>query len=81
MSKIARHFGGKAKSDSSFRRLQRLLSKLSLPKEDIARLNLKIMGLDKKPVTLIFDRTNWMFGNQHINILFLCVAFKSLAVP
>lgn len=81
LSKIARHFGGKAKSDSSFRRLQRFLAELSLPQADIARLNVKIMGLDKKPLTLIFDRTNWKFGNHHINILFLCVALKGLAVP
>ena len=80
LSKIARHFGGKAKIDSSFRRLQRFLAELSLPQADIARLNLKVMELDK-PVTLIFDRTNWKFGGQHINILFLCAAFNGLAIP
>jgi hypothetical protein len=80
LSKIARHFAGKAKIDSSFRRLQRFLAELSLPQADIARLNLEIIQLDK-PFTLIFDRTNWKFGSQHINILFLCVAFNGLAIP
>lgn len=30
---------------------------------------------------VVLDRTNWMLGKVHINILYLAVAYKSVCIP
>jgi len=74
--------GGRAKMDSHYMRFRRFMRLISFDYTVLARLLSAIMGLHNLPKwTLILDRTNWKFGKIHINILYLAVAHKSLAIP
>ena len=77
-------FPSKAKVSTSatYRRLQRFIKEILFEERHLAKLLVKIMGIEKdEKWTIIFDRTNWKFGAVHINLLFLCVAYKNMAIP
>lgn len=64
---------------SRYRRLQRFFSKVQLDAGLISKLLMKMFKANQ--VFLCLDRTNWMFGKRHINILVLAVAYKDMAIP
>jgi hypothetical protein len=71
-----------AKTDSNYKRLQRFIKNELVPQKALARLIVAIKGLDKeKTWKLTMDRTNWKFGKIHINILYLGVCYKNVAIP
>lgn len=72
---------GQAKSDSSYRRLQRFFSSFRVDYNAIAKFIMLIFNFNKGKYYLILDRTNWQWGKKNINILFLCVAYKKIAIP
>lgn len=82
LSTLSRFFHGSVKSDSAFKRMQRFLRQISLPKNNIAQLILAILGFERdEKLTLILDRTNWKFGRSNLNILFLSVVWRGVGVP
>ena len=72
-------FQGQAKPESSYRRIKRFFSEVSLDKEGVARLVLSL--LPPPPYTLCVDRTNWRFGSLDINILVIAVSHRGVAFP
>ena len=50
--------------------------------EPTARLLASLSGITGEAKwTLVLDRTNWMLGKIHINILYLSVAYKNISIP
>lgn len=72
-------FQGVAKPESSYRRIKRFFSEVSLDKTAVARFILSF--LPPPPYTLCVDRTNWRFGTFDINILVIAVVYRGIAFP
>lgn len=79
LSQIAEGFETKADINSNYRRIQRFLKDFKLEYKKIAVLISKFLPEDKW--VLCMDRTDWKFGSTPINLLFLSVACKGLAIP
>jgi hypothetical protein len=70
---------GNALKESKYRRLQRLFDQLTI---DFACVALFIAcQISQSKYTLVMDRTNWEYGGTHINILFLAIVYKGIAIP
>ena len=79
---LSHSFPSKVSTSAIYRRLQRFIKEILFEERHLAKLLVKIMGIEKEEKwTLIFDRTNWKFGTVHINLLFLCIAYKNMAIP
>jgi hypothetical protein len=73
---------GKSKMNSAYRRLQRFFSKVELCEIAVAKIVIKILNLEALPkLTLIIDRTYWMYGKVHLNFLYLAISFKGYGIP
>jgi len=82
MVRISHFINSSATQDSIYKRLQRFIRGVIFSDEELAPFILAIMGIpDTMKLTLIFDRTNWKFGKKHINVLYLAVVFKGIAIP
>jgi len=69
------------KKESEYRKAQRFFEKFEMPLLEIGMFILTSLSKPKKGWTLAMDRTNWKFGNTHINILTLGVVIKGIAIP
>jgi len=79
---LAGGMAGAATVESHYMRLRRFMKEMTFDYAPLARLLASIMGLHEMTQwTLVLDRTNWKFGKLHINILYLAVAHKSIAIP
>ena len=86
LANICNGFVGKSKPASAYRRLQRFIKEEIIPNSALAKLIIAIKGLDSgnnkdKSWKLTMDRTNWKIGKIHINILYLAVCHKNVAIP
>ena len=86
LANICNVFTGKSKPASTYRRLQRFIKEEIIPSRALAKLIVAIKGLDSgdnkdKSWKLTMDRTNWKIGKIHINILYLAVCHKNVAIP
>ena len=81
LKKLACALFGTAQVDSNYRRLQRFFSRFHMDYSAFARMIVKLFKLNQGQHYLILDRTNWQWGKANINILFLCVAYKKIAIP
>jgi hypothetical protein len=79
-SELATGFGGKAQSDSHYKRLQRFFRHYELDYAEIAEAVVSLMAIPE-PWTLSIDRTDWRFGNCVFNILMLGVVHDGVAFP
>lgn len=79
-SKLASAFDSNAASESSRRRIQRLIAQCEISTDLIAKLILKLI-LVQGPYNLTLDRTNWKFSNTNINILTLGIIYDGMAFP
>ena len=77
---ISALFQSNTQQDSSYRRVKRFFSGFSFDISAIIPIALEIFAL-KKGLILILDRTNWKWGQKHINILLLSVAYKGIGIP
>ncbi|KOR27264.1 hypothetical protein TI05_19410, partial [Achromatium sp. WMS3] len=79
LAELATKMPGPADTSSKYRRLQRLLSEFTL---DISLFALFIASqLPYEKYTISIDRTNWMYGKSHLNILFLGIVHDGIAYP
>lgn len=78
---VANQSTSHATLDSSHRRLQRFMSEWDIPRADLTRLILSKIPKPRKGYILSIDRTNWQFGQTHINILTIGVIVGPVAVP
>jgi hypothetical protein len=76
---ISNAFSREAKSDSSYKRIQRFLKSFFISEEMYARFVLKLLPLGQYYLTM--DRTNWKFGSTDINILMIGVVHEGTAFP
>ena len=65
---------------SRYKKLQRFFAKFELSYTALARLIVKLAGIDSDKWLLALDRTNWKFGQLNINILVLSICRKGIAV-
>ncbi len=80
LMQVAAKFGGRASSDSSYKRIQRFLRFFDLPFAELADLLIKLMKLTP-PFVIVIDRTEWKFGSKWHNILTLAIASEEVAIP
>lgn len=79
---LAASMCGGAKVSSNYIRLQRFMREVIFEWDPTARLLASLCGIyGETKWTLILDRTNWMLGKTHINILYLSVAYKNISIP
>lgn len=82
LTELASCMLGNAKIQSHYKRLCRFMKEIVFDWHATAQLLASISGiLDIPEWTLILDRTNWMLGKTHINILYLSVACGGLSIP
>ena len=66
---------------SRYRRLQRFFSEMRFNYDGLARLIVGLFALDNEKYYLALDRTHWRWGRCDLNILFLGIVYKGLAIP
>ena len=66
---------------SRYKKLQRFFAKFELSYTALAKLLIKLAGIDSDKWLLALDRTNWKFGQLDINILVLSICHKGIAIP
>lgn len=81
LAELATGFGGRAKIDSHYKRLQRFFRSFSIDYNDLARLLVRLFPVGDGPWRLTLDRTNWQFGKTDINFLVLGIACHGIALP
>lgn len=77
---IAAGFRSQAKTDSSYKRLQRFFKKFDLDYTLIAKVVVKLMEIPQ-PWVLSVDRTEWSFGKTRFNLLVLGIVHNGVAFP
>lgn len=80
LMEIATGFGGKATTDSSYRRIKRFFQLFDIPAGSFAILIVQLLAL-QSPWVLSLDRTNWQLGKQHLNLLVLGIVHQGVAFP
>lgn len=80
LSKLAAAFDNRASSESSFRRIHRILAQMVLDLDAVAGYLKSSIPFDG-PYTLTMDRTNWKFGDVNINVLVLGIAYDHMSFP
>jgi hypothetical protein len=79
LAELATGFGGKAKADSHYKRLQRFFRSFEIGHDDLARLLVRIGPAGDGPWRLAMDRTHWQFGKADITTS--CSASPATASP
>ena len=72
---------GPAKVSSTYRRLQRLLSTLTVCPPQLGCWLLDWFYESDENIYLAMDRTNWRWGKVNINFLVVGVPYKRMAIP
>lgn len=80
LTQIAEAFQQSAKTQSSYRRIQRFFQSFSFDMGFIVILVCKFFTWGE-PCVLIMDRTNWKWGKIDINILMLSVEHSGIGIP
>jgi hypothetical protein len=80
LSEIALGFGGKARKESNYKRLQRFFRGFELDYSEIAKIVGGWMNIPQ-PWVLSLDRTTWEFGDHCYNILTLGIVHEGVAIP
>ncbi|WP_257279969.1 hypothetical protein [Endozoicomonas sp. ISHI1] len=73
-------FPGKSQTASCYRRIQRFFLEVVFEESITARMTASLFAPEGK-WQLSMDRTNWLFGMFKINILFLAINYKGMAIP
>ena len=77
---LATGFRSKAKSESSYKRLQRFFRSFNLDYAVVAKAVISLMNIPQ-PWVLSTDRTEWSFGEKRFNLLFLGIVHDGIAYP
>lgn len=68
-------------ASSVYKNYQRLVHNCKINQNDLATFILKMLDIYNCKLTLALDRTNWMYGKQHINLLVLSVCVLGCSIP
>lgn len=66
---------------SIYKNYQRLVHNCKISQQCLAHCILKMLDIDNCKLTLALDRTNWMYGKKHINLLVLSVCVLDCSIP
>lgn len=66
---------------SIYKNYQRLVHNCKINQDDLATCILKMLDVEHCKLTLAIDRTNWMYGKKHINLLVLSVCLLGCSMP
>ena len=77
---LAIGFRSSAKTESSYKRLQRFFRNFELDYEAVAKVVVTLMNIPQ-PWILSTDRTEWSFGQKRFNVLFLGIVHDGVAYP
>ena len=77
--KIAQASEGDAQVCSTVRRLQRFFSSFVINYHCVSVMLYRLLGMKGK-VTIILDRTNWDYGESHINIFVAAALFQQAGI-
>ena len=81
LADLATGFGGQAKVESRYKRLQRFFRGFEIDQDSLARLLARLVPVGEGPWRLALDRTTWQFGKTVINFPVLGIAYRGIAVP
>jgi hypothetical protein len=81
LKEVALSIQGEASLDSKVRRIERFLGSEPLSREALAKFIVDIMHLSNKTLNFVIDRTNWEYGNNFHNILFIGIVYDNVAIP
>ncbi len=79
-TRLATTFPGKSQTSSCYRRIQRFFREVDFDEAVIAKLIAHLFS-PEGAWQLSMDRTNWLFGIFKINILFIAINYKGMAIP
>jgi hypothetical protein len=79
LQKVSESFPSEAKVSSNYRRCQRFFKDFEVDMNAMAQM-LSVFLPEEKWI-LAMDRTNWKVGENNVNILFLSVAYRGMAIP
>ena len=80
--KLAQQCETGAKVESNIKRLQRLLQSFPVDFRDHASMIFDMLKIGKdEKLTIVIDRTNWDYGEKHINIFVAAILHKGSAIP
>lgn len=77
---IANALESEAKSESSYKQIQRFLKTYRWRKSGFEEFQLELLGITGK-LDLVMDRTEWKFGKIWINLLMISVAYRGASIP
>ena len=77
---LATGFRSSAKTESSYKRLQRFFRNFELDYEAVAKAVVALINIPQ-PWVLSTDRTEWSFGQKRFNLLFLGIVHDGVAYP
>jgi len=77
---VACVFRGRAKQQSSYKRINRFMSKFKIPFDGVARFVVSVFQFGETWYIAI-DRTNWKFGKKDINVFVLSICHRGIAIP
>lgn len=80
MAVIANAMESEAKTESSYKQIQRFLKSFKWRQSGFAEFQLQLLGIEGKP-DLIIDRTEWKFGKLWINLLMVSVEYRGVSIP
>jgi hypothetical protein len=80
LAELATGFRSEAKTDSSYKRLQRFFSKFDLDYPLIAQTIVSLIDIPQ-PWVLSIERTEWSLGQTRFNIFMLGVVHQGVAYP
>jgi hypothetical protein len=79
-TKLAQGIGGKAKTESNLRKIQRFFAEFVIDRNLIPKIVYSMLPT-KPPYRISLDRTNWKFGVTDINILMISICYQGVAIP
>jgi Transposase DDE domain len=80
LAEVAAAFAGRARPESSYKRIQRFLRCFELPYGAVAAALLRHAGV-AAPFVLTVDRTEWQLGSVWLNVMVVGVAYQGVALP
>ena len=80
LTQLATTFPGTSQTLSCYRRIQRFFAQIAFEDTVFALLIARLLSPEGAWM-LSMDRTNWMLGKFKINILYLAINYKGMAIP
>lgn len=81
LAKIVCYFVDDNDISVRYRRVQRFFKLMHIGYDLVAKLIFCLFEFSGQEISLTMDRTNWEWGKKSINVLFLGIVYKGVAIP